>query len=178
MSLPADFSTDRLRLSWLKYEDADEIFYTYASKAEATRFVTWPTHTRIRDTRDFLRRAVRARKGGLDYSYSLRLPDNRLIGSIGAVHDRGSVQLGYVLGPLHWGKGYATEACQGLLAILLADSRVTMLHSFVDQDNAASHRVLTKCGFEAGETTPFSFINQQNRVKECRIYRFPLAIRA
>ena len=44
LSLPAIIRTERLLLQRLRYEDAEEIFYAYASKPEATRYVSWPTH--------------------------------------------------------------------------------------------------------------------------------------
>jgi hypothetical protein len=40
LPVPHLITTPRLELQRLKYEDADEIFYTYASKPEVTRFVS------------------------------------------------------------------------------------------------------------------------------------------
>jgi hypothetical protein len=53
--LPELYQTDRLVVARLRYEDAEEMFYAYASKPEATRFVTWLTHKSIADTRSYLR---------------------------------------------------------------------------------------------------------------------------
>ena len=54
LMLPEHLSTERLFLQRLRYEDAEEIFYTYASKPLATRFVSWPTHEKVADTNAFL----------------------------------------------------------------------------------------------------------------------------
>jgi len=44
---------ERLELHRFRYEDSEEIFYTYASKPEATKYMAWPTHQTIHDTHDF-----------------------------------------------------------------------------------------------------------------------------
>jgi ribosomal-protein-alanine N-acetyltransferase len=71
LPVPHLITTPRLELQRLKYEDADEIFYTYASKPEVTRFVSWPTHERLSDTRRFLEYAISAWDAGTDYSYAV-----------------------------------------------------------------------------------------------------------
>ena len=114
LDLPEKIVTDRLILQRLRYEDAEEIFYTYASKPEVTKYVSWPTHESIQDTRNFLNYSIDSWNAGRDYSYSIRLKDNhQLIGSFGFINEQGKVQFGYALGPLHWNQGYATEVCKG-----------------------------------------------------------------
>src|ERR1700755_3074027 len=113
LNLPERIDTERLILSRLRYEDAEELFYAYASKPEATRFMSWPTHQSLRDTRSFLNYAVKAWTDGADYSFSVRIKEtNRFIGSFGIIHDEGKIQFGYVFSPTQWGKGYATEVCR------------------------------------------------------------------
>ena len=117
--VPESLTTPRLVVARLRYEDADEIFYTYASKPEATQFVAWPTHRSIADTRAFLNHTVPAWSAGTEFSYSIRLPVyNRLVGTFGLVSDAGKIHFGYALGPLYWGKGYATEVCVAMMSLL------------------------------------------------------------
>src|ERR1700690_1092994 len=102
MRLPITESieTKRVLNQRLKYEDAEEIFYTYASKTEATQFVSWPTHQSIWDTREFLQRAVLGWSKGVEYSFSVRIRNSgRMIGSFGILHEAGKIQLGYIFGP-------------------------------------------------------------------------------
>ncbi len=175
--VPEQLDTDRLVLRRLKYEDAEEIFYTYASKAEATRFMSWPTHQRIEDTRSFLRYAVNGWRVGTDYSFCIRIREsNRLIGSCGLVHEDGKIQLGYILSPTHWGQGYATEVCCKLMAVVRTLPGVYRVSTFVDTDNKASARVLQKSGMveEAKLEKWFKFVNQDSLPKDCWLFRLPL----
>jgi [ribosomal protein S5]-alanine N-acetyltransferase len=175
--LPEKVSTERLTLRRLRYEDADEIFYTYASKTEATRFVSWPTHKSVKDTRDFLRYAYDAWINGTDYGYAIRLQhNNRLIGSFGVMNDSGKVQFGYILSPVQWGKGYATEACIAIMKTLELQESIYRIGTFVDIDNVASIRVLQKSGLieEACLKKWYRFVNQENTPKDCRLFHYPL----
>lgn len=177
LNLPEQFFTDRLSVQRLKYEDAEEIFYTYASKSEATRFVSWPTHQSLDDTRSFLRYAVQAWRKGMDYTFSIRLRDTvRLVGSFGVINENGKLQFGYVFSPTQWGKGYATEVCKCMMHLLSHQVGVYRIQSFVDVDNVASAKVLQKAGLieEARLTKWFRFVNQGDDAKDCIHFRLPL----
>jgi len=174
LPMPESIPTERLLLQRLRYEDAEEIFYAYASKPEATRFVSWPTHNTVDDTRRYLVYAFQAWNYGTDYSYSIRLPNNLLVGSIGIVNENGKAQVGYIISPVHWGRGYATEACRAILRVLSAIEGIYRIGSFVDAENLASIRVLEKCGMyaEARLADWFRFVNQGNKPKECVLFRY------
>lgn len=170
--MPDELETRRLSLRRLRYEDAEEIFYSYASKPEATRFVSWPTHVSVDDTRRYLKYAVQGWNAGIDYSYGIRV-NGVLIGSIGLLHENGKAQLGYILGPVHWGQGYATEACTGVLSVACALPELYRIGTFVDAENTASINVLMKCGMIEEARLPrwFRFINQGNQPKDCVLFR-------
>src|SRR5262245_61299016 len=176
LALPEQFFTDRLGVFRLCHEDAEEIFYTYASKEEATRFVSWPTHRRLSDTRSFLSFCHDGWDSGVDYSFAIRLPNRRLVGSCGVINDDGSLQFGYILSPSQWGNGYATEVCRRLMGLLSALPSVKAIGTFVDAENVASARVLVKSGLNEFERREkwFRFVNQGNQPKDCVLYRLPL----
>lgn len=174
--LPQEIETDRLVLKRLKYEDAEEIFYAYASKPEATRFVSWPTHQQVSDTNKYLSYAVPAWKAQLEFNFTIRLQtSNRLIGSIGCVNDEGKVQFGYILSPSMWNNGYATEACRGFLGQVSQLAFVYRIWTFVDAENLSSLAVLKKCGLieEAKLEKWYRFVNQANQPKDCIFFRYP-----
>lgn len=138
--------------------------------------MAWPTHQTMADTRNFLNYAVDGWREGKDYSFAIRLKTtNRLIGSCGMMNEEGKIQFGYVLGPLHWGHGYATEATQAMLAPLQHQAVVYRIGSFVDAENTASIKVLKKCGLveEARLEKWFRFPNQDNLPKDCLLFRLP-----
>ena len=177
LNLPEEIITDRLSLRRLRYEDAEEMFYTYASKPEVTRFVSWPTHRSLQDTKDFLRYALNAWEKGTDYSFAIRLKDtNRLIGSIGVINENGKLQFGYALSPTQWNHGYATEACTRLMGLLSTQPGVYRIQTFVDKENVSSAKVLIKSGLveEAKLERWFRFVNQNNEAKDCILFRLPL----
>jgi [ribosomal protein S5]-alanine N-acetyltransferase len=173
IELPERIETERLLIQRLKYEDAEEIFYCYASKPEATRYVSWATHTSIRETRTFLRYANDSWSYGLDFSFSIRLKETQqLIGSYGVINEKGRMQFGYILGPNHWGKGFATEACIAITHLLKAQDQIYRIGTYVDCENIASIKVVEKCGYtcEAKLSNWMCFPNQNNQPKDCWVY--------
>ena len=174
--MPESFTTERLGIYRLRHEDAEEIFYTYASKPDATKYVSWPTHQSLADTKRYLSFARAGWHAGVDYSYGLRLAGRRLIGSCGVVNDQGNIQFGYILSPSQWGQGYATEACRKLMEILSSLPDVKSIGTFVDADNVASAKVLVKSGLQQVEQRQkwFRFVNQGNQEKDCILFRLPL----
>lgn len=176
LNLPEKLSTERLILQRLRYEDAEEIFYTYASKSEATKFVSWPTHKSLDDTRSFLQYAIRGWSIGKDYTFSIRFKEtNRLIGSFGILNDEGKLQFGYALSPTQWGNGYGTEVCKYMMQVLKKTEGVHRIQTFVDVENIASSKVLLKSGLveEALLKNFFSFVNQGNTPKDCILFKLP-----
>lgn len=177
LAIPEHLETERLGLSRLRYEDAEEIFYTYASKPEATKFMSWPTHRSIEDTRIFLKYAVEGWRNGSDYSFGIRLKEyNRFIGSCGLINENGKIQFGYILSPTHWGRGFGTEVCIKLMEILRNLPEVFRVNTFVDAENSASVRVLVKSGLveDARLEKWFRFINQEKQPKDCILFKLPL----
>lgn len=175
-SLPETLATERLIMRRLKYEDAEEIFYAYASKHLATKYLSWPTHRSVDDTINFLDYARFAWHEGTDFSYSIRIKEsNRLAGSIGAINDAGRIQIGYVFSPTQWGRGYATEACKALVSELVKHP-VKYIGTIVDLENRKSANVLVKAGFQLEKTVPqmMRFPNQHYHLKDCLLFSYPI----
>ena len=173
LNLPEKIETERLLLSRLKYEDAEEIFYSYASKPEATRYLAFPTHQSVQDARNFLSYSVDAWDKGIELVYGIRLRgNNKFIGSIGVINENGKVHFGYCLSPNYWNQGLATESCRAVIGLLKMQSDIHRIWTFIDAENVASGRVIEKCGLveEARLTKWFRFINQDNTPKDCIVY--------
>jgi [ribosomal protein S5]-alanine N-acetyltransferase len=177
LDMPEVIQTGRLTLRRLRYEDAEEIFYAYASKPQATRHLAWATHRTLEDTRAFLDFAIKGWRADKDYTYAIVLKSNKqLIGSFGLIHDQGRVQFGYVISPTYWNQGITTEACKAVMDVLKTKKQLYRVSTFVDIDNVASIRVLLKVGFvkEATLHNWFRFVNQEYTPKDCVLLYLPL----
>jgi RimJ/RimL family protein N-acetyltransferase len=56
------------------------------------------------------------------------------------------IEVGYILKPSAWGKGYATEICKRLLAFAFEETSLMDVVACIDDDNDKSRHVLCKCG--------------------------------
>jgi RimJ/RimL family protein N-acetyltransferase len=145
---PERIETARLVLRRPRPTDAEAIFERYASQPEVTRFLGWPTHEAVDQTRGFLElsKAEWERWPAGPYLIESR-KDGRLLGGTGLAFETPfRAATGYVLARDAWGLGYATEALRGVVAIAEGVS-VRRLYALCHPDHAASWRVLEKCGF-------------------------------
>ena len=71
------------------------------------------------------------------------LCDGQVAGSVASFEDAGQLEVTYWLGREFWSKGIATKA----LAALLEYQTTRPIYARAAKDNAASLRVLQKCGF-------------------------------
>ena len=138
-----------LRPAWP--EDWEAVFGGIADEGVVRNLARAPWPYSADDARAFVSRPQDARRP----SFLLIHPSDGLaIGCAGLGDHEGEAELGYWIARPFWGRGYATEAGQGVLEVarLLGISRVCAGH-FVD--NPASGRVLRKLGFvPTGHTRP------------------------
>lgn len=59
-----------------------------------------------------------------------------------------SAAVGYWLGEDHWNKGIVTDALQEITEHIFATRDLTRIFAFVFEYNAASMRILEKCGYQ------------------------------
>jgi RimJ/RimL family protein N-acetyltransferase len=71
------------------------------------------------------------------------LADDQLVGSLSRFPREDRAMIGYWIDRPHWGRGIATQALRQLITIVTERP----LHASVAEHNAASLRVLQKCGF-------------------------------
>jgi RimJ/RimL family protein N-acetyltransferase len=68
-------------------------------------------------------------------------------GYFGPPSPEGDVEIGFSIMPASQGLGYATEITEALIENAFADARVKRVIAHSMPSNAASHKVLEKCGF-------------------------------
>ena len=149
MKGPERFETARLWLRRPDLDDAERIFFRFANHPEVTKFLSWPTHRSVEDTRAFLRFSdaewqrwpagpyvIESREGG------------DLLGSTGLSFETpATAATGYVLARDAWGSGYATEAL-GAIVEIACRLGVRRLYALCHPQHIRSVHVLEKCGFQ------------------------------
>ena len=91
--------------------------------------------------------------------------NGRIVGCCGLHDEDGKVAVGYWIEPGYWGRGYATEALNGVLSFarVLGHRRIVSRHA---ADNPASGRVLRKAGFRpTGRARPFHSLGRRADVE-------------
>jgi RimJ/RimL family protein N-acetyltransferase len=140
--------TTRLALRRPALSDAEAIFARYSSDADVTKYLSWPRHRSIEQTRAFLAfsEAEWNRWPAGPYLIASR-DDGKLLGGTGLAFETATVATtGYVLARDAWGHGYATEALAAMV-VLARNLGVRRLHALCHPEHAPSIRVLEKCGF-------------------------------
>jgi RimJ/RimL family protein N-acetyltransferase len=140
--------TPRLVMRRPSSRDADSIFERYASDPVVTRYMSWPRHTSIDDTRAFIAFSdAEWKRWECGPLLVFSRGDGALLGGAGLVFEAvDRAVAGYVFARDAWGRGYATETL--LATVDLARARgVRELRASCHTAHAASWRVLEKCGF-------------------------------
>ena len=145
---PLEIRTERLLLRRPRAEDASAIYENYAGDEAVGRYLAWPMHRSIDDTRAFLELSDQQWTEWSTGPYLICLGvDELIIGSTGLILEAPNTgSTGYVIAKKFWGRGYATEAVRAMtrLASMIGCDRVT---AYCHPDNLASVRVLKKSGF-------------------------------
>jgi len=173
MTPPQKIQTNRLRLRAPVPADAKAMFEEYAADPDVTRYMTWVPHESSDTVAVFLEELDARAKLGEEFGWVLTKGDaNRAIGMIGARVRDFKVEIGYVLGRSHWGKGYMTEAVSALAVCLLFKQEVFRIWAVCDIENTASARVLEKANFakEGILRRWMSHPNISSEPRDCFIY--------
>jgi [ribosomal protein S5]-alanine N-acetyltransferase len=145
---PERIETSRLLLRRPTAADADAVFARYAGDTAVTRYLSWPKHESIEQTRQFLTFSDAEWNRWPAGPYLIESGNERkLIGGTGlAFESSTSASTGYVLARDAWGRGYATEALAAIVELSI-DLHVRRLRALCHPEHRASIHVLEKCGF-------------------------------
>jgi ribosomal-protein-alanine N-acetyltransferase len=145
---PEKFETPRLFLRRPSRSDVKLIFNRYASDPEVTRYLGWPRHESLSQTRNFIEFSYTEWDRWPGGPYLVFSRENKLLlGATGFSFETPyRAATGYVFAKDAWGKGFATEALQGIVEIAQC-LNVRRLYAVCHTEHRGSWRVLEKCGF-------------------------------
>lgn len=165
--------TPRLHLRCPTQADAPAVFQ-WASDRKVTRYVAYPRHKSIEDSRQWLQSVEESGPEALDFAF-VRKEDGLVMGTGGVYHNpqRGWWVLGYNLRRDCWGQGYATEAARAMIdyAHRTLGAKVFVADHAVG--NPASGRVMEKCGMTFHHYGKFAKLDGSRTFKS-KSYRLEL----
>ena len=166
--------TERLLLRRLRREDA-EALYAIASIPEVSRYLMWDRHPSVRYTKHYHKDLQRLYDDLEYFEWGVLTREGDLIGTCGFTKfdytaNRG--EIGYSFRPDVWGQGYATEAAQAAIGFGFHELGLSSVYACFALENAASIRVLTKCGMHyLGEDEPMKIKGEWLRIGSASIDR-------
>ena len=134
-------------------EDRDlGVLFEHATDPEAIRMAAF-TSPEFDDRTSFERRWARLRSDSSTTNRVIEI-DGRVVGHVASFDLEGRREVTYWIGREDWGRSIATRALQEFLQL----EATRPLYAGAASDNAASIRVLTKCGFViVGEGRGFAY---------------------
>ncbi len=146
---PPQIETERLLFRGMQVRDTADM-YEYSSDPRTVEYLLWSVHDSISYTRSYLSYIEGQYKQGRFYDWAVILKDeNKMIGTGGytAVDEKNAVgQIGYVLNPSYWNRGYGTEIAKELLSFGFNVLKLNRIEALYMQKNERSRHVMEKCG--------------------------------
>ena len=150
-----ELQTERLLLREFTPSDWPDV-YAYQRDPLYLRYTHW-SERRPEDVQAFVQMFLAQQEQNPRTKFQLAIvlkSTGHLIGNVGIRMrsiDADSADVGYELGPSHWGLGYATEAARAIVSFGFHSLELHRIWSWCIAENTASARVLEKLGmtFEA-----------------------------
>lgn len=166
--------TERLILRPFKEVDAIDMYNNWATDEQVTRYVTWPTHKSLDDSKNIINLWIEENKSIENYHWAIEVKeDHSVIGTIGLldVDNRNeNSEIGYCISRDYWNRGITTEAASAVINYALKEvgfARITARHHV---GNNASGRVMEKCGFKYEGTLRKILKNSSDKIVDCKYY--------
>ena len=143
--------TDRLILRKFKIEDALDVYNSWASDSNVTKYVSFNPHKDVNETQEILTQWIKEYDNN-SFNWVVELKNTyELIGSVSIMNIKEkheNCEVGYVYGSKYWGNGYATEALKAVLKYMLNDCEFHLVEARHYETNPASGKVMGKAGMK------------------------------
>ena len=149
--LPERLDTDRLVLRVRTVADTVDIF-DYASRPEVSYPAGFPPVKTLEDEIYYLEHILpeRNQKENLPAGYGIVVKGtDKIVGSVdfNHRHEDDVLELGYILHPDYWGRGYVSEAARVLIDLAFKELNLHKIELSCFGYNLQSQRVAEKLGF-------------------------------
>ena len=149
--LPDRLETERLVLRVRTVADAEDIF-DYASRPEVSYPAGFPPVKTLEDEIYYLEHILpeRNQKENLPAGYGIVVKGtDKIVGSVdfNHRHEDDVLELGYILHPDYWGRGYVSEAARVLIDLAFKELNLHKIELSCFGYNLQSQRVAEKLGF-------------------------------
>lgn len=143
-------TSERLRFRKLTENDAPEIL-NLRGNPETMRFIPRPLITDLEGALAHIKMINDKIDENTDINWAVTEKENdTCIGIMGFYRtqpEHHRTELGYMMAPSHWGRGYVTEAVHSLLTYAFKEVKFHSIEAVIDARHGASERVLQKNGF-------------------------------
>lgn len=144
--------TDRFILRRFTMDDADDMYFGWASDPEVTKYLTWPAHGNIEVTKQVLADWVRKYEYGRYFNWAIEWKETgKAIGNISVNTLKESVEaatIGYCLSRAYWGRSIMPEALRAVIGYLQDQVGLRRVAACHDRNNPKSGRVMAKAGMQ------------------------------
>lgn len=149
--LPDRLETERLVLRVRTVADAVDIF-DYASRPEVSYPAGFPPVQTLEDEVYYLEHILpeRNQKENLPAGYGIVVKGtDKIVGSVDFPHrhEDDVLEIGYILHPDYWGRGYVSEAARALIDLAFKELNLHKIELSCFGYNLQSQRVAEKLGF-------------------------------
>jgi len=146
--------TDRLLIRPFTLDDVDDYHRVINSDADVMRYLPsgmpLPRERSAATLRYFI---DHGQQWGFTFMAVMDKTSGALMGHVGLHKLSDAVEIGYALGKVYWGGGYATEAARALLRYGFEQVQLTEIIGLAFAANSASRRVMERLGMTyIGET--------------------------
>ena len=146
--------TERLRLRSFRGEDLDA-WAAMMADPDVVRYIAPQPMSREEAWRSIAASLGHWQLRGYGTWAVERKSDGAMLGRVGMINPEGwpGLEIGWTLGKLYWGRGYATEAAATAMRYAFLTQPAAKLISCIDPDNAPSQSVAVRLGETKGERT-------------------------
>ena len=144
-------TTERLLLREINEDDADQVLLLRSDKT-AMQFLDKPLMQSVTEAALLIKKIIAdaAKNEGITWAIVLKNNPSRLVGTIGLwriIKDHYRAEIGYMLLPEYFNKGYMKEAINEVIKFSFYKLNIHSIEAQINPANAASAAVLKSTGF-------------------------------